>query len=256
MTTGQATTTAAVSVLAAAVVIGMAARWWRARGADVTTSRRTATLAATVTVLVAPVMGVVMAGAPPALMCWLFFVPVAWGSVGVTSVVEQHQARSRDLRLGAPARPVLWHPWVVGAVVAAGLFTGMLGSLLAVLAVTGDVGTSLVTATAGAVVCGTLVLAWTQTVRRALAGGRGPATVLADLRALPRRRVLAAGALAAGVAAVAGGVAYAATLQLGTGTLGDAVLVFASTPGWMLIALAWLVARPHEPIITGEVLDG
>ena len=104
--------------------------------------------------------------------------------------------------------------------------------------------------------CGTLVLAWTQTVRRAFAGGRGPATVLADLRALPRRRVLAAGALAAGVAAVAGGVAYAATLQLGTGTLGDAVLVFASTPGWMLIALAWLVARPHEPIITGEVLDG
>lgn len=107
-----------------------------------------------------PVLGLVGAGAPPALMCWVFLVPVAWGSVGVSNVAEQRQARARDLALGAPLRPVLWHPWMIGAIVAAGLFACMLGALLAVVAVTGDVGTSLVVAAAGSVVCGTFTLAW------------------------------------------------------------------------------------------------
>ena len=247
MTTGQ-TSSAAASLLVAVAVAIAVIRWWRNRGEDVTASRRAATVAAATTVLVIPVLGLVGAGAPPALMCWVFLVPVAWGSVGVSNVAEQRQARARDLALGAPLRPVLWHPWLIGAIVAAGLFACMLGALLAVVAVNGDVGTSLVVAAAGSVVCGTFTLAWTQVVRRALAGGRGPATVLSDLDRLPRRKSIAAGALVMGAAAVIAGVACASNLELGTGTPADVAMVFASTPGWMLIALGWLAAHPHRPI--------
>lgn len=250
MTTGQ-TTSAAASLLVAATVAIALIRWWRSRGEDVTASRRAAVLAAATTVLMVPVLGLVSAGAPPALTCWAFLVPVAWGSVGVSNVAEQRHARARDLELGAPLRPVLWHPWMVGAIAAAGLFACMLGALLAVLAVTGDVGTSLVVATAGSVVCGTFILAWTQVVRRSLAGGQSPATVLSDLDRLPHRKSIAAGALVMGVAAVIAGVACASSLEFGTGTPADVALVFASTPGWMFIALGWLAAHPHRPIIGG-----
>lgn len=252
MTSGQVTAVAVCLVVAAAVAIAVV-RWWRRRGGDVSASARAMVLAVAATVLVLPALGSVMAGAPPALMWWVLLVPAAWVSVGATNVAEQRQARARDVALGAPLRPVLWHPWMVGAIVSTGLFAAMLGTLSVVLAVTGDVGTSLVTATAGAVVCGTLILAWTQSMRRSLAGGRGPADVVSGLEELPHRKSLAAGALAVGAAAVVAGVAYAAGLELGTGTPADVALVFASTPGWVLISLGWLIAQPQRPII-GEGL--
>lgn len=247
--------TAAVSVLATAAVVVVTYRWWRGRSGDVPASRRASVLAAATTVLALPALALTLAGAPPVLMTWVLLVPPAWVAVGVSSVVEQRQARARDLALGAPRRPVLWHPWMVGALVAAALFACMLGALVAVFAVHGDVGTSLVMAAAGSVVCGSAVLAWTQSVRRSLARGHGPTHVVVDLEKIPRRKPLAVGAFAAGLVAVVAGVACAARLELGLGTVSDALLIFASTPGWVLVALAWLIAQPQRPVIGEDLAD-
>lgn len=237
----------ALGLLGIALVVAVLVRWWRRRGSDVSATTRTLSLALAATALVFPMLVLAATGRPGARW-WLFAVPIAWVLVGVVNVREQRQARTRDLALDAPLRPMLWHPWLVGVSVCAGLFLAMLCALVLVLAIMGDVSTSVVAAMGGAVICGTFVLAWTQTMRRSRAAGQALGNVLAAVEAAPARTVHAASAPALGAVVIVISVMWASTLSLGAGLPQDAAVVLASTPGWFLVGLGWAAARPHPPI--------
>lgn len=233
---------ASISLLAVAGVLASVAHWWRRRSRDVSAAIRAAVLATAATALVVPMLGVTVAGVP-ATRWWVFLVPLAWAVVAVVSCVEQRQARVRDTALGAPRRHALWHPGLVGLAVFGALFAIMLCALVGVFAITGDVSTSTVAALGGAVLCGSLVMTWTQMLRRSRAATEQNDRHLVDDDAIAARIACSP---SIGALVVAAAVLWAATLTFGSSTAQDAALVLASCPGWALVGLGW-ACRPVSP---------
>lgn len=204
--------------------------------------------AITATALLVPAL-MLTGGGLPAAQWWLFVPPLAWLAAGVVGVLDQRQARARDLALGAPARPVLWHPWLVGAITFVLLEGVTLCVLLMWVLITGDLDTPTVVAVGSMTACGTLIMAGTQCLRRARA--RGAAAVLEELEGSARRGALAAAGATIGVGAVVAGTLWASTLAFSASTAHMTAALLATAPGWALLGLAWLLARPSPPV-SGE----
>lgn len=229
----------------AGLVAAAVARWWARRGGDVSASTRAVVAAIAVTALLVPALMLTGAGFYFA-QWWLFVVPAAWLVAGLVGVVEQHQARARDVALGAPRRPVLWSPWLVGAVTFGLLDAVMVCVLVVWVLFAGDLDTPAVVAVGGAAASGTFAMAGTQSLRRARAGGG--VGFLEDLERSPRRGLLAAAGGSLGVAAVVAGTLWAATLTFGASDAHMIAMLLATVPGWALIGLSWMLTRPEPPI--------
>lgn len=228
-----------------AVVTAATARWWKRRGGDVPASTRAVAAAIAVTTLLIPALMLTGAGIYAA-QWWLFTVPAAWLAAGVIGVFEQHHARARDVELGAPRRPVLWSPWLVGAATFVLLEAVMVCVLVLWVLLAGDLDTAAVAALASSVACGIFAMAGTQALRRARAGGR--IGILEDLERSPRRGLITVAAGGLGVAAVASGVLWASTLTFGASDAHMVAMLLATAPGWALIGLSWMLARPQRPV--------
>lgn len=230
------------------VVAWRTIRWWTDRGRDVSPSRRARTVAISVTALLIPALTLAGAGIGIA-QWWVFAVPIAWVAAGVANVMDQRQARSRDIALGASRRPVLWPPYLVGMVSFLVLEGVMVATLFLWVAVTGDIDTRVIAAVGGAATCGTFVLAGAQHLRQVRAGGG--LSILEDVEQSSRRLTLAAATSGLGGVAVAAGVLWASTPTFSAADLDMAARMLVTVPGWVLLAVAWILVRPQALVSDG-----
>lgn len=235
-------------VTGAGVITAVTTSWWTRRGKDVATSTRAVAAATATTALLIPALMLTSAGIYAA-QWWLFVIPAAWLATGVTGVLEQRQARSRDITLGAPRRPMLWSPWLVGASTFVILNVAMMCTLMLWVLLEGDIGTPEVAAVGSSATCGTFLMTGAQYLRRARA--RGGAEIFEEVERSPQRGLLAVAAGCLGLAAVVAGTLWSSTLPFGTSDAHLIAMLLSSVPGWVLIGLSWMLARPQAPVIAG-----